>query len=321
MEPGTPPILFLVFNRLKLAERVFERIREARPAHLFLAADGPRAVHPEDVDACRKVRDIVAGMDWPCRVETLFRDTNLGCRAAVSSAIAWFFEHVEEGIILEDDCLPNPSFFPYCAELLARYRHDDRVSTIGGLGYPQKDLCGSSSYAFTTYQLIWGWATWKRAWAHYRPEVAAESPLLSLDWLRMRLGNRHAAEVWRRNVALYREGVPNTWDYPWNFSCWLRGGLGIAPATNLVDNIGFGVGATHTGKANNPLLPAEAITFPLRHPRHVRCNRRLDREYDRLFLPAPQKPMALMSVLAKSCAALGITLRGLASRLHKGKGS
>ena len=144
-----PPVLFLVFNRPDLARRVFARIREARPAHLFIAADGPRPDHPDDVPACRETRLLAAQVDWPCEVKTLFRDANLGCRAAVSSAITWFFEHVEAGIILEDDCLPDLSFFPFCAELLERYRDDERITTISAMGYPRAGLCGRHSYFFS----------------------------------------------------------------------------------------------------------------------------------------------------------------------------
>jgi len=120
------PVLFLIFNRPDTTTRVFEAIRAARPERLYVAADGPRMTREGEAERCAEARRIATAVDWPCEVKTLFRETNLGCRAAVSGAITWFFEHEEEGIILEDDCLPDPSFFPYCTELLAHYRDTGR---------------------------------------------------------------------------------------------------------------------------------------------------------------------------------------------------
>ncbi len=292
------PVLFLVFNRPDLAARVFARIRAARPARLFVAADGPRPNRPDDEATCRECRRLAELVDWPCEVRTLFRETNLGCRAAVSSAITWFFEQVEAGVVLEDDCLPDPSFFPYCAELLARYRDDERVTTISGMGYRRPGLCGRDSYGFTTYQLIWGWATWRRAWRRYEPTLERWPFLADPAWLRRHLGDARAARIWSQLVAAYRRQQVDTWDYPWNFSCWVHGGLGIVPAVNLVDNIGFGPGGTHTTDGDSQLAPAAALPFPLRHPRRVKCNRRLDREYERLYLPAERPRPRLVARLA-----------------------
>lgn len=282
------PVLFLVFNRPDLAGRVFARIREARPSRLFIAADGPRPDRPDDGPACQETRLLAAHVDWPCEVKTLFRDANLGCRRAVESAITWFFEQVEAGIILEDDCLPHPSFFPYCAELLERYRDDERITTISAMGYSSPGLCGRYSYSFTTYQLIWGWATWRRAWRRYEPTLANWPFLSDPVWLRRHLGDARAARAWAQRIVAYREGKVDTWDYPWNFSCWAHQGLGIVPAVNLVDNIGFGPGGTHTTGGDSKLAPTAALSFPLRHPRRVARNGRLDCEYERLYLPAEQ---------------------------------
>lgn len=296
----TPPVLFLVFNRPDLARRVFARIREARPARLFIAADGPRPDHPDDGPACRETRLLAAQVDWPCEVKTLFRDANLGCRAAVSSAITWFFEHVEAGIILEDDCLPDLSFFPFCAELLERYRDDERITTISAMGYPRAGLCGRHSYSFTTYQLIWGWATWRRAWQRYEPTLEHRPFLADPAWLRRHLGSARVARAWAQRIAAYRAGEVNTWDYPWNFSCWAHGGLGIVPAVNLVDNLGFGPGGTHTVGGHSKLAPAAALPFPLQHPPRVKRNVRLDREYERLYLPAARpRPGLVMRLVSQ----------------------
>src|SRR5258708_3549575 len=179
------PILFLIFNRPFPTRRVFAEIRKARPAKLFVAADGPRPDKPEDLETCRETREIIKDIDWPCEVQTLFRDKNLGCGVAVSGAITWFFQNVEQGIILEDDCLPDPSFFPFCTELLERYKDDERILLISGnfLQQKNKKFMVKASYYGTLIPHLWGWASWRRAWAKYDfnltkwPEVKATKSL------------------------------------------------------------------------------------------------------------------------------------------------
>lgn len=173
---GTPPVLFLVFNRAHTTVRVFEAIRQARPARLYVAADGPRPVREGEAERCAEVRRIATNVDWDCEVHTLFRDENLGCRHAVSSAITWFFVYEEEGIILEDDCIPNQSFFLYCAELLERYRDDERIMCITGDNF-QKTMEGYPfGYYFYIYNHCWGWASWRRAWSHYDADLVTFDP-------------------------------------------------------------------------------------------------------------------------------------------------
>ena len=159
------PVLFIIFNRVETTKRVFEAIRNVRPLKLYVAADGPRPGNDADKVNCDEVRKIIDDVDWPCEIKTLFQDQNLNCGRAPSTAITWFFEHEEEGIILEDDCLPSTSFFRFCHELLAYYRHDNRVMHIGGNNFLegwQKDP--DYSYYFSRSGHIWGWATWRRAW-------------------------------------------------------------------------------------------------------------------------------------------------------------
>jgi len=161
------PILFLVFNRPNTTQRVFNVIRQVKPKQLFVAADGPRRDKGADEEKCEATREIVKQIDWDCEVKTLFREENLGCGKAVSSAITWFFENVEEGIILEDDCLPNLDFFGYCEELLDRYRDNREVMFIGGDNFQKGKKWGDASYYFSAYNHVWGWATWKRTWDIY----------------------------------------------------------------------------------------------------------------------------------------------------------
>jgi len=164
----TSPILYLAFNRIDSVKRTFPEICKAKPAQLFIGCDGPRTgEEQEKTDEVRKY--ILDNIDWDCDVKTLFRDDNIGCKYAVAGAIDWFFSHVEEGIILEDDCLPDPTFFRFCDEMLERYRDDDKVMNIGGsniLGEFQvtNNLEMDDNYLFSTHFFCWGWATWKDSW-------------------------------------------------------------------------------------------------------------------------------------------------------------
>ncbi len=167
---GTP-VLFLIFNRPDTTTRVFEAIREARPSRLYVAADGPRADKEGEAQRCLETRKITEAVDWPCEVRRLYREENLGCKLAVSSAITWFFTHEEEGIILEDDCLPDQSFFPFCAAMLERYRDDGRIMMVLGTSLLPPGGGPDADYLFTQYFLIWGWATWRRAWEKYDIEM------------------------------------------------------------------------------------------------------------------------------------------------------
>lgn len=290
-----PPILFLVFNRPDLAQRVFERIRAARPTRLFIAADGPRPDHPDDIQACRETRLLVEQVDWPCEVKTLFREKNLGCRLAVESAITWFFEHEEAGIILEDDCLPDPSFFPFCSELLNRYKDDTQVMSVSGDCFFPDEFISESSYTFMIYVHIWGWATWRRAWKQYDPSLKGLKELCVRKWLNKLLNSTAAAEYWAEILRRYMAGEINTWDYPWLFSCWLHRGLSVVPTVNLVSNIGFDSRGTHTDGAASSKTghPLGQISFPLQHPMRVTRDTTLERKTEGLYVkPAKQSKSA-----------------------------
>jgi len=261
------PILFLIFNRPDTTKRVFEAVRKAKPPKLFVAADGPRPDKPGEWEKCQKVREIVTAVDWDCEVKTLFRDTNLGCRVGVSRAIDWFFQHVEEGIILEDDCLPTQSFFRLCQELLERYRYDERVMMISGNNFQFGRRCGSYSYYFTKYTHIWGWASWKRAWKFYDVNMNLWPEIKKKGLLRGLVNNSKEMNYWEQIFDSVHASKIDTWDYQWTFSCWVQNGLSVLPKVNLVSNIGLGIESTHTHKdsplANMPVLPME---FPLKHP-------------------------------------------------------
>jgi len=164
LAPLYTPILFLIFNRPDTTQKVFNAIRKAKPKQFFIAADGSPPDREGEIEKCQKSRKIATSVDWDCEVKTLFRDKNLGCKIAISSAIDWFFENVEEGIILEDDCLPHQSFFWFCQELLEYYRNDTRIMHISGDNFQFGRKRGEGSYYFSKYSHVWGWATWRRAW-------------------------------------------------------------------------------------------------------------------------------------------------------------
>ena len=259
-------VLFLVFNRPSVTRQVFEAIRRAQPPCLYIAADGPRADHPEDASRCAEAREIATQVDWPCKLETLFRNENLGCRRAVSSALDWFFTTEEMGIILEDDCLPARSWFPFAEEMLVRYRDDERVMCISADHFHGDACRPEHSYLFSIYNHCWGWASWRRAWRYYDHEMRHWPHLRNTNWLlHLGCGDRLFKTYWTRLFdTAYEELKVDSWSYRWTFSCWMQNGLTIIPARNLVTNIGFGADATHTRSGLE--LPREELTFPLSHP-------------------------------------------------------
>lgn len=263
------PVALILFNRPDATARVFQAIRAARPRRLFLVADGPRdAAEAALTGAARRAAGPV---DWPCDVRTRFAEVNLGCRQNVSAGLDWVFEQCESAIVLEDDCLPHPSFFPFCAELLARYRDDERVAMISGDNFHFGRRVTDDSYYFSYMNHIWGWASWRRSWRRFDPTMQAWGELRETEWLERHLDFPRLAETMRKNFDRVWRGEVDTWDSQWTFACWQAEALTVLPAVNLVSNIGFGPGATHTRSAGSPLagLPVETMAFPLRHPPEV----------------------------------------------------
>ena len=128
----TTPVAFIIFNRPDTTRIVFEEIKKAKPEKLLIIADGPRNNKPGEKERCAETRAIVENIDWECEVLRNYSDKNMGCKNRVASGLNWVFENVEEAIILEDDCLPDQSFFRYCQELLEKYRDDKRIMLIAG---------------------------------------------------------------------------------------------------------------------------------------------------------------------------------------------
>jgi hypothetical protein len=265
------PVLLILFNRPDMVKPVIENLRQVRPKRLFLAADGPRVGHPQDADKCRLAREAALSVDWDCHIETRFHETNLGCDPAVSSAIDWFFQQVECGILLEDDCLVHPDYFALCGELLERYREDERIMQIASFSpYPKREH--SYDYHFSRrFRCSGGWATWRRAWIKFRSDMHQYQDRES--WQILNAYHRDYLMLNRsyRSLIACRNGKRthwDHWDFQWNLSCNAQNGLSLVPEPNLMLNIGFGEDSTHT-KEIDPIfhgLAFESLSFPLRHP-------------------------------------------------------
>lgn len=272
------PVAFFVFNRPATTARVFEAIRSAAPPRLLVVADGPRPDRDGEAEKCAAVRAIVAGVDWPCEVSTNFSHHNLGCRQRVSSGLAWVFETVEQAVILEDDCLPQQSFFRFCEELLKKYRNDDRVMMISGDNFQFGASTTQESYYFSRYPHIWGWASWRRSWELYDADMALWPQIRDEGRMEDLFSNRSLVPFWREIFDRVHRGEIDTWDHQFTFCCMLHHGLCIFPAVNLVSNIGFGADATHTrGNSKLSEVPTGVMQFPLRHPSHMIRDVRSDR--------------------------------------------
>lgn len=239
------PILFIVFNRPDATAQVFSAIRKAKPKKLFIAADGPREKVAGEKDLCDKVRDIVENVDWPCEVKRLFRSKNLGCRLAVSGAIDWFFNNVEEGIILEDDCLPTQSFFKFCTAMLSKYHRDESIMHISGSNFQRPENKINNNYYFSKYVHVWGWASWRRAWKKYDVGMKDWPRIKAQDKINYVFNSVLEREYWYTILESVFQGKIDTWDYQWVYSIWKNRGGAITPCVNLIENIGHGKNSTH----------------------------------------------------------------------------
>jgi hypothetical protein len=271
------PILFLIFNRPDTTNIVFEEIRKQRPRQLFIAADGPRLTIIDDLERCAQARAITRLIDWPCEVHTLFRVCNLGCGKAVSEAITWFFSYVEQGIILEDDCVPDPSFFDFCAAMLERYQRDTNVMMIAGTSYLFNTVQSRKSYFFSRYYPVWGWATWRRAWNLYDYKLQEWATLRPVTQLKSFFKNKKVVEFWERyfDRIIYHE--LDTWDVQWTYACIKQKAFCVVPFNNLISNIGyFGLHATGVKSFDQDIERRPIGTHAIVHPDTVCISPHLD---------------------------------------------
>lgn len=264
------PVAFIIFNRPDVTQKVFTEISRVKPHKLLVIADGPRPNRPDDKERCAATRAIVEKVDWDCDVLKNYSEVNMGCKGRLVSGLNWVFNTVEEAIVLEDDCLPHPTFFLFCQQLLEWFRDDSRVLTISGNNFQFGRNRTKYSYYFSRYFHAWGWASWRRAWKHYDASMKLWPEICDGQWLTDILGNVRAANYWRYIFELTYAGRINTWDYQVTFSSWLQNGLHILPNLNLVSNIGFDLNATHTKAINKfSYMPVAAVKFPLQHPPYM----------------------------------------------------
>ncbi|MCF8481677.1 MAG: glycosyltransferase [Rhodospirillum sp.] len=277
MEPATrTPVVLLMFNRPAHVAAQLDFLRaHVRPERMFVVCDGPRSSHPEDQGKVDQCKALVAGIDWPCRVDTDYAEENMGCGGRVATGLTWAFTRSERLIVLEDDVRPDPSFFPYCDALLARYAEDERVMHVGGTVFHGKRVLSAHSFYFSRYMHCWGWAGWRRAWALYDHDMAFWPELKEEGWLLSFLDPMTAA-YWTRFFDRVWSGEIDTWDVKWQYALWRHSGLATHPRVNLVSNVGMGdPDATHTTAREMRGIaypPSGSLDFPLTAPPHVLRN-------------------------------------------------
>jgi hypothetical protein len=285
VESNCAPVLLIIFNRPQLTKNVFAAIRQAKPSTLFIAADGPRSV--EEKKLTDAARDLTENIDWDCNVYRNYASTNLGCKIRPSSAISWAFEQVESLIILEDDCLPAPSFFNFCSEMLSRYKDNERISSVSGTNLFSGQFDKKSSYFFSKIGGIWGWATWRRAWQNFDISLKAWANEQNRNVVKNFLANNQLYKHYSTNFYLAAKGDWDVWDYQWVFAQFLMQAYIVIPSFNLVQNIGFNSDATHT-KAETNLsknLIINSLVFPLQHQYSIENNDKYLRELSKLIVP------------------------------------
>jgi hypothetical protein len=317
------PVIFLIFNRPETTRQVFAQIASARPEKLFVIADGARPDRPGEAEQCAAARSVIERVDWDCEVVKNYSDVNLGCGIRPATGITWVFEQVNRAIILEDDCIPHPSFFRFCEELLDHYSEDERVMQVCGTN-PHASYQSSYSYFFSRTLECWGWATWARAWKHHDMKISSWPKIRETSlFLDVAPNPVFAAQQKKLLDATYeRAGNCDSWDYQWSLAVWAQNGLTIMPSVNLVSNVGFGPGATHTKGRSDPFyrqygeLGAEEMQFPLRHPP---CMIR-DYEYDRLSVECQVRLQARPSLYRRVRRKIAAAARRLVPAVVPAKG-
>jgi hypothetical protein len=306
-DPAIPPVVWVVFNRPDCAARSLAAIRAARPRRLYVVADGPRPDRAGEAARCAEVRALVdQGVDWPCDVVRDYAPANLGLARRVSSGLDAVFARETEAIILEDDCIPDPTFFPFCAELLERYRDEPRVGQITGCTYQGAAPAEPASYYLSRYPHCWGWATWRRAWRHYDHAMTAWRKPGAHAWLAGRVPDPAERRYWRCSFDATADGRMDSWAYRWTLALWQHDCLSITPYRNLVSNIGFDARATHTREAT--ALTARLVSpmaFPLVHPASLVVDAAADGRTSGLVYRRPSLPARIQRRLQRIFSSVG----------------
>jgi hypothetical protein len=274
-------VLLIAYNRPVLTNKVFAEIKKAKPSHLFVSLDSPK--YAKDISKCLSVFEIIK-VDWDCKVKYLIHQTNQGGKWGGYKAITWFFQNVSEGIILEDDDVPDPSFFPFCETLLDVHRNDLNIGTISGDNF-QFGKRAQDSYYYSKFFNGWGWATWKRVWESFDINL--------LNWEKERcegfnydfIDDPREIYFWRQALDRMFDGSDDAWDYQFTYHLWKKNMLNIIPSVNLITNIGSGEDSTHS-MVNHPLvnLKTEPMIFPLKRPSEIKRNKEFDKNLLRYYL-------------------------------------
>ncbi|MGH8461584.1 MAG: hypothetical protein ACRESS_08270 [Stenotrophobium sp.] len=283
--PKPAAVLFLTFNRPDLFRKVLHAASRAGPRAVYVSIDGPRATHVNDGILCNEVRKTAEEITWATEVHLKAEQKNLGCGPAVAAAISWALEQAGEVIILEDDCLPDPSFLLLCDELLERYRDDARVMQISGTNWgASAERYDGCSYAFNSFAPIWGWATWQRAWRLYEYDLASWPRIKSNGLAEGMALSTRFRRLLARDWDLVRIGK-GTWDHQWQYSVLRHHGLSISPARNLVVNLGFRADGTQLKGTDHVFsnLPLEQMPFPLQHPAEVARSASVESVFERIY--------------------------------------
>jgi hypothetical protein len=269
MASELPAVLITAFNRPDRLAEVLRALAPQAPARLYVSCDGPRPHVAGEAERVGMVRAMLANPPWPCRIEARFLPANGGCGVAMSGALDWFFEREEQGVVLEDDCVPSPDFLPFCAEVLARHAHDERVMSVLGTRHAAENRGQRAAYSYSRLFAPWGWASWRRAWRRYRVDASGWRAEFGAAGLASRGLAPASVRGWSRKLDWAAAGgaAPKAWAYQWNYAHFRHDGLAVLPRTNLISNIGFDAGATHTDRASPwAALPVGRLAWPLAHP-------------------------------------------------------
>ena len=265
------PVAIFIFKRPDTTQKVFEAIRQAKPPKLLVVSNISPVNKPDQAELNAAARAIIERVDWDCEVVKNYSDTFLSAKDRIYTGLNWIFDNVEEAIILEDDCVPHPSFFRFCEEILEYYRDEPKIMGISGSNFLKGSTRTDYSYYYSLFPNLWGWASWRRAWQHMDLEMKLWPEVRDQGWLMDILSDSHAVDWWSNVFQAVYENRNDTWDCQWVLSCWLQQGLYVVSNVNLVSNIGFGLTSTHTRdiydwRAN---MPVEAMSFPLKHPNFI----------------------------------------------------
>lgn len=275
-----PPLLYIIFNRPEQTRITFDRIRALQPPVLYVAADAPRDGHQSDPERTAAARRVTENIDWPCDVRRLYAESNMGCGRRISSAITQVLCDFETVIILEDDCVAEPTFFSFCETLLDRYEDDERIMAVSGNNYQLGTSRTQNSYYFSKYPHCWGWSTWRRAWQHFDLDIQKWPAIRDSGKIEYFCETEREIDYWIAMFNYVECKQVDSWAFPWTLNCWLQNGLTILPDANLVSNIGFGTDGTHTTVkmpySELPTYPMEAIVHPTEVFRHVEADRFTD---------------------------------------------